>query len=91
VVWKGRMLVDDIVEKSWQPSRIFSEPCRCPVSDERTQASPFDASTLCPPNDIHICPQRPNEPSQMSWNLLERFIDSDHFNHDPSLTVAYLS
>ncbi|KAF2653105.1 phosphatidylinositol 4-kinase-like protein PIK1 [Lophiostoma macrostomum CBS 122681] len=27
----------------------------------------------------------------MSWNLLERFIESDHFNHDPSLTVAYLS
>ncbi|KAF2270292.1 phosphatidylinositol 4-kinase-like protein PIK1 [Lojkania enalia] len=27
----------------------------------------------------------------MSWSLLERFIESDHFNHDPSLTVAYLS
>ncbi|KAF2277818.1 phosphatidylinositol 4-kinase-like protein PIK1 [Westerdykella ornata] len=27
----------------------------------------------------------------MSWNLLERFIESDHFNQDPSLTVAYLS
>ncbi|KAF2015505.1 phosphatidylinositol 4-kinase-like protein PIK1 [Aaosphaeria arxii CBS 175.79] len=27
----------------------------------------------------------------MSWNLLERFIESDHFNTDPSLTVAYLS
>ncbi|KAF2714745.1 phosphatidylinositol 4-kinase-like protein PIK1 [Pleomassaria siparia CBS 279.74] len=27
----------------------------------------------------------------MSWNLLERFIESDHFNHDPSLTVAYLA
>jgi hypothetical protein len=27
----------------------------------------------------------------MSWNLLERFLESDHFNHDPSLTVAYLS
>lgn len=27
----------------------------------------------------------------MSWNLLERFIESDHFNRDPSLTVAYLA
>lgn len=27
----------------------------------------------------------------MSWNLLERFIESDHFNKDPSLTVAYLA
>lgn len=27
----------------------------------------------------------------MSWNLLERFIESDHFNEDPSLSVAYLS
>ncbi|KAH9866625.1 hypothetical protein J1614_008317 [Plenodomus biglobosus] len=27
----------------------------------------------------------------MSWNLLERFIDSDHFNTDPSLAVAYLA
>jgi hypothetical protein len=34
---------------------------------------------------------RPNEPSQMSWNLLERFIESDHFNTDPSLAVAYLA
>ncbi|KAI9843627.1 MAG: Phosphatidylinositol 4-kinase pik1alpha (PI4-kinase)(PtdIns-4-kinase) [Sclerophora amabilis] len=27
----------------------------------------------------------------MSWELLERFIDSDHFNNDPSLSVQYLS
>ncbi|KAK1815443.1 Phosphatidylinositol 4-kinase pik1alpha (PI4-kinase)(PtdIns-4-kinase) [Friedmanniomyces endolithicus] len=27
----------------------------------------------------------------MSWNLLERFIESEHFNRDPSLTVAYLA
>ncbi|KAF9691552.1 hypothetical protein EKO04_010381 [Ascochyta lentis] len=27
----------------------------------------------------------------MSWNLLERFIESDHFNTDPSLAVAYLA
>lgn len=27
----------------------------------------------------------------MSWNLLERFIESEHFNRDPSLAVAYLS
>ncbi|KAK4961471.1 Phosphatidylinositol 4-kinase pik1alpha (PI4-kinase)(PtdIns-4-kinase) [Elasticomyces elasticus] len=27
----------------------------------------------------------------MSWKLLERFIGSEHFNHDPSLTVAYLA
>ena len=27
----------------------------------------------------------------MSWNLLARFIDSEHFNKDPSLTVAYLA
>lgn len=27
----------------------------------------------------------------MSWNLLERFIESEHFNNDPSLSVAYLS
>ncbi|KAK5174761.1 Phosphatidylinositol 4-kinase pik1alpha (PI4-kinase)(PtdIns-4-kinase) [Saxophila tyrrhenica] len=27
----------------------------------------------------------------MSWNLLERFLDSEHFNKDPSLTVAYLA
>ncbi|KAF2456548.1 kinase-like domain-containing protein [Lineolata rhizophorae] len=27
----------------------------------------------------------------MSWKLLERFIESDHFNNDPSLSVAYLS
>ncbi|CAK4021421.1 Phosphatidylinositol 4-kinase pik1 [Lecanosticta acicola] len=27
----------------------------------------------------------------MSWNLLERFIESEHFNKDPSLTVAYLA
>ncbi|KAF2836818.1 hypothetical protein M501DRAFT_939232 [Patellaria atrata CBS 101060] len=27
----------------------------------------------------------------MSWNLLERFIESDHFNNDPSFSVAYLS
>jgi len=34
---------------------------------------------------------RPNEPAPMSWNLLERFIESDHFNTDPSLAVAYLA
>lgn len=27
----------------------------------------------------------------MSWNLLQRFIESEHFNKDPSLTVAYLA
>ncbi|KAI9658467.1 MAG: Phosphatidylinositol 4-kinase pik1alpha (PI4-kinase)(PtdIns-4-kinase) [Alyxoria varia] len=27
----------------------------------------------------------------MSWKLLERFIESDHFNNDPSLAVAYLA
>lgn len=27
----------------------------------------------------------------MSWKLLERFIESEHFNNDPSLAVAYLS
>ncbi|KAM3417012.1 hypothetical protein BST61_g8595 [Cercospora zeina] len=27
----------------------------------------------------------------MSWNLLERFIQSEHFNRDPSLTVSYLA
>ena len=27
----------------------------------------------------------------MSWQLLERFIESEHFNRDPSLAVAYLS
>ncbi|KAF1917250.1 phosphatidylinositol 4-kinase-like protein PIK1 [Ampelomyces quisqualis] len=27
----------------------------------------------------------------MSWNLLERFLASDHFNTDPSLAVAYLA
>ena len=27
----------------------------------------------------------------MSWQLLERFIESEHFNKDPSLTVAYLA
>jgi len=27
---------------------------------------------------------------QMSWNLLERFLNSDHFNQDPSLTIQYL-
>ncbi|KAI7317778.1 hypothetical protein KC315_g10299, partial [Hortaea werneckii] len=27
----------------------------------------------------------------MSWNLLARFIESEHFNKDPSLTVAYLA
>ncbi|OQO13559.1 hypothetical protein B0A48_01788 [Cryoendolithus antarcticus] len=27
----------------------------------------------------------------MSWQLLSRFIDSEHFNKDPSLTVAYLA
>ena len=27
---------------------------------------------------------------QMSWNLLERFLESDHFNKDPSLTIQYL-
>ncbi|KAL5117621.1 Phosphatidylinositol 4-kinase pik1alpha (PI4-kinase)(PtdIns-4-kinase) [Pleosporales sp. CAS-2024a] len=27
----------------------------------------------------------------MSWHLLERFIESDHFNTDPSLAVAYLA
>ncbi|KZM22278.1 1-phosphatidylinositol 4-kinase [Ascochyta rabiei] len=27
----------------------------------------------------------------MSWNLLERFLESDHFNTDPSLAVAYLA
>ncbi|KAI9792208.1 MAG: Phosphatidylinositol 4-kinase pik1alpha (PI4-kinase)(PtdIns-4-kinase) [Peltula sp. TS41687] len=27
----------------------------------------------------------------MSWNLLQRFIESDHFNNDPFLSVAYLS
>ncbi|KAF2718035.1 kinase-like protein [Polychaeton citri CBS 116435] len=27
----------------------------------------------------------------MSWNLLARFIESEHFNRDPSLTVAYLA
>jgi hypothetical protein len=27
----------------------------------------------------------------MSWNLLSRFIESDVFNQDPFLSVAYLS
>jgi len=27
----------------------------------------------------------------MSWKLLERFIESEHFNKDPSLTVTYLA
>ena len=27
----------------------------------------------------------------MSWSLLERFLESDHFKNDPSLAVAYLS
>lgn len=27
----------------------------------------------------------------MSWNLLERFLESDHFNRDPSLCIEYLS
>ncbi|CAE7189243.1 hypothetical protein PTNB73_06984 [Pyrenophora teres f. teres] len=27
----------------------------------------------------------------MSWNLLERFIESEHFNQDASLAVAYLA
>ncbi|KAK4994851.1 Phosphatidylinositol 4-kinase pik1alpha (PI4-kinase)(PtdIns-4-kinase) [Elasticomyces elasticus] len=27
----------------------------------------------------------------MSWNLLARFIESEHFNNDPSLAVAYLA
>ncbi|KAK6434139.1 Phosphatidylinositol 4-kinase pik1alpha (PI4-kinase)(PtdIns-4-kinase) [Oleoguttula sp. CCFEE 5521] len=27
----------------------------------------------------------------MSWQLLSRFLDSEHFNKDPSLTVAYLA
>ncbi|KAB8349876.1 hypothetical protein FH972_023889 [Carpinus fangiana] len=27
----------------------------------------------------------------MSWQLLERFFESDHFNNDPSLAVAYLA
>ncbi|KAI9675445.1 MAG: Phosphatidylinositol 4-kinase pik1alpha (PI4-kinase)(PtdIns-4-kinase) [Caeruleum heppii] len=27
----------------------------------------------------------------MSWDLLKRFIESDHFNNDPFLSVAYLS
>lgn len=27
----------------------------------------------------------------MSWKLLERFFESDHFNNDPSLAVAYLA
>ncbi|SMR49122.1 unnamed protein product [Zymoseptoria tritici ST99CH_1E4] len=27
----------------------------------------------------------------MSWNLLERLIESEHFNRDPSFTVAYLA
>jgi hypothetical protein len=55
-----------------------------------TQRAPFSTPlgrTLSP----RYPAARPNEPSQMSWNLLERFIESDHFNHDPSLTVAYLS
>jgi hypothetical protein len=26
----------------------------------------------------------------MSWALLERFFESDHFNNDPSLAVSYL-
>ncbi|KAE9976230.1 hypothetical protein EG328_002709 [Venturia inaequalis] len=27
----------------------------------------------------------------MSWNLLERFLESDHFNREPSLCIQYLS
>ncbi|KAF2400941.1 hypothetical protein EJ06DRAFT_577197 [Trichodelitschia bisporula] len=27
----------------------------------------------------------------MSWNLLERFLESEHFNKDPSLCIQYLS
>lgn len=27
----------------------------------------------------------------MSWHLLERFLESEHFNNDPSLSVAYLA
>lgn len=57
--------------------------------------APFDA-TASFSSSLHVLspallPPRPNEPSQMSWNLLERFIESDHFNTDPSLAVAYLA
>jgi hypothetical protein len=26
----------------------------------------------------------------MSWNLLERFLESEHFNKDPTLCIQYL-
>jgi hypothetical protein len=60
--------------------------CNYPISKH----SPEDCILKLPPCLAHPS-QRPNEPSQMSWNLLERFIESDHFNTDPSLAVAYLA
>lgn len=52
-------------------------------------ASRGQAPCVPPPPSPHDT--SPDEPFQMSWNLLERFIESDHFNEDPSLSVAYLS
>lgn len=64
------------------PELGYLTPCSSPVS--RSQAPCH--SPLLPLHDLS-----PDEPFQMSWNLLERFIESDHFNEDPSLSVAYLS
>jgi hypothetical protein len=59
-----------------------------PVAPHLSLCDPFEHFTACcrPPPVLS-----PNEPSQMSWNLLERFIESEHFNQDPSLAVAYLA
>ena len=44
--------------------------------------SPYNTDT--PPSIIH--PARP-----MSWDLLQRFLESDVFNQNPFLSVSYLS
>lgn len=63
-----------------------AEPWRYPIHFERAALLSIESlNSLARPS------QRPNEPSPMSWNLLERFIESDHFNTDPSLAVAYLA
>jgi len=64
---------------------LFSTLSAASASESRTlQRSPWLANDDSRPICIPL-------PKDMSWNLLERFIESEHFNRDPSLTVAYLA
>lgn len=44
-----------------------------------------------PPSPIRLLPAVQHPQSPMSWDLLQRFLESDVFNANPFLSVSYLS